>query len=172
MARPKKFTRSIQTVEEANAALSDLLVWQLEKERQQGAMDLARAAATARFEAPIDKAKAEIADLEGSLQVWYMANKEKLEKDGRKSVRLLTGVVGRRRGNKTLTLLNRAWTWTASLVLLRQLDRDDIWHDYKPRELDREAVVQKLTPEELAKAGLKVEQEERFFAEPDRSQVK
>ncbi len=172
MARPKTPKRTITTEQDASTALGDLLVWQLEQERQAGAMDLEVCAVHTKYEPVIDNCKTQIADIKLALQVWYMANQEKLEKAGKKSLRLATGVIGRRLGNKALVLLNRACTWASSLVILRNLDRDDIWHDYTPRELDREAAVAKLTAEELAKAGLKVAQEQRFFAEPDRSLVK
>jgi len=168
MARPKKITRQIQSVEEANAAMKALILAEVELEKVRGAMDLARAAATAQYEGQMDAAKVKYSDLFEALQGWYMGNHKALEMPGRKSVDMLYGVLGRRKGNQTLKLLNRSWTWGAVAVCLRQKFSDTFFHEPKPPEIDKERVREDLTEDQLKAVGLKVEQEERFYAELDR----
>jgi len=64
---------------------------------------------------PIDTHKAAIADLTLQLQTFYMANHKELERDGRKSVRLAYGVIGRRLGQPTLKM-SRLRKWPALCV--------------------------------------------------------
>lgn len=168
MARPKKITKQIQTVEEANAAMKALILAEVELEKVRGSMDLARAGATAQFEDQMDAAKSRYSDLFEALQGWYMANHKALEMPGRRSVDMLYGVLGRRKGNPTLKVLNRSWTWGAVAICLRDKFGAAFFHEPKPPEIDRERVRQELNEEQLKAVGLKVDQEERFYAELDR----
>jgi len=86
MARPKKASVEIESIDQANEALRALLVAEVELEKHVGATDLARAAATAKYEAQIDACKERIADLKLQLQTWYMGRTKELETGGRKSV--------------------------------------------------------------------------------------
>lgn len=168
MARPKKASATLESIEDANRALHALLIAEVELEKQQGAMDLERAAATTKYEKKIDEQRAAIADLTQQLQTWYMAHHKDLETDGLKSVKLAYGVIGRRIGNPTLKPLNRSWTWGAIGVKLRSIYNARFFKAQEP-EIDRGLVRAELTAEQLAAVGLKVEQEERFYVETDRS---
>lgn len=171
MARPRKGSAELTTSEDANLALRALLEAQVELEKLQGALDLARAEATARFEKRIDEWKAKAGDLEVQLQNWYMANAKELEKGGKRSVQLHYGVIGRRLGAPALKVLNRAWTWTSILVRLKSLYGDRFLHKPPEPKIDRDLIKKELTADELAECGLKVEQEENFYAEPDRARL-
>jgi len=170
MGRPKKASATIDTVEQANAALHSLLCAQVELEKYVGAADLARAAATAKYETAIDGQRERIADLTLQLQTFYMANYKALETEGRKSVQLTYGVLGRRMGKPTLKPLNRSWTWAAVKVKLREAWAGKFFRAVEP-EVDKDLIKADLTAEQLRDVGLKVEQDEAFFVEVDRSKL-
>jgi phage host-nuclease inhibitor protein Gam len=171
VARTKAPSAQIESIEQANAVMLDLLKAEVELGKETGAMDLARAEASARFELPIEKLKVRIGDLTAQLQAWYMANAGELERDGRRSVQMLYGVLGQRKGNPTLKPLNRAWTWAAIGVKLRSLYAGRYFQPAPEPAIDREKVRTELTTDELKNVGLKVEQEVRFYVEPDHSKV-
>ena len=138
----------------------------------QGEADLARAAVTAKFEARLDAAKKKIADNFESLQAWYMAHHKTLELPGRKSVDMTYGTLGRRLGNPTLKILNRSWTWAGVTQKVRAVYGSVAYfHEPKPPELDREKLRMGLDDEQLKVCGLKVEQEENFYCDLDRSKA-
>lgn len=169
MARPKKTSVELASIEDANQAIRALLGAEVELEKQQGAMDLARAAATAKYEKAIDAQKTAIADLTLQLQNFYMARTGELEKAGRKSIQLAYGVIGRRLGQPVIKPLNRSWTWAAIAVQLRSIYRDRFFHPPAEPRPDKEKLRKDLTVDELHKVGLKVEQDENFFVETDRT---
>lgn len=168
MARPKKPTAELVSIEDANGALHALLLAEVELEKQQGAMDLARAKASADYEVPIDKQKARIGELKTQLQAWYMANFKTLEEGGLKSKKLHYGTVGRRLGNPALKPKTRAWTWSAIGVRLREVYNARFFRAVEP-EIDKGLVRAELNDEQLAAVGLKVEQHEDFYVETDRT---
>jgi phage host-nuclease inhibitor protein Gam len=168
LARPKKATAELASIEDANSALHALLMAEVELEKQQGAMDLARAKASADYEEPIDKQKARIADLTLQLQLWYMANYRTLEEGDLKSKKLHYGTVGRRLSHPALKPLTRAWTWAAIAVKIRSVYNARFFRAVDP-EIDKELIRAELTEEQLATVGLKVKQDEDFYAKTDRT---
>jgi phage host-nuclease inhibitor protein Gam len=74
---------------------------------------------------------------------------------------------GFRTGNPKLVLLNRKWKWDDVLVALRLKHREGLIR--KKEEADKEA-LKKLTDEELASFGLRIDQDESFFIEPKRDE--
>jgi|GEM_PF-3560857 len=171
MGRPKKATAELTSIEDANRALHALLLAEVELEKQSGALDLARAAASAKFEKPIDAQRAAIADLTLQLQTYYMAHHKDLEKNGSKSIRLAFGVIGRRLGQPVLKPLNRAWTWGSIAVKLRSIYNARYFHPPAEPKPDKDLIRQELNEDQLAACGLKTEQDENFFVETDRSTI-
>ena len=171
MARRRKASVELASLEDANRAIRELLQAEVELEKYQGALDLARASVTAKFEPSIDAAKSRVNDLTVQLQTWYMANLKDLEKGGKKSVQLAYGVVGRRLGNATLKPLNRAWTWASIAVKLQTLFGKKYFHEPAEPKPDKDRIKAELTPDQLKDCGLKVEQEENFFTETDRTKL-
>lgn len=167
--RPKAASAELLTEAQANEALRQLLQVTVELEKQQGQLDLARASATTKFEGGIDKQKTLIADLETQLQTWFLAygNPEA----GRKSVALAYGVIGQRTGQPVLKPLNRAWTWKAIGTKLQSVYGARFFHKPKGPEPDKDLLRAELDVEQLKAVGLKVEQEERFYVELDRSSL-
>ena len=82
MARPKKASATLETVEQAEQALKALLIADVELEKYKGAADIARAAATSAYETQIDASRERAADLRLQLQNWYMGGLKELERDG------------------------------------------------------------------------------------------
>jgi hypothetical protein len=100
-----------------------------------------------------------------------MGNTKELEKGGKKSFQLTYGIVGRRLGQSALKPLNRAWTWESIAVKLRTLYKSKFFHEPTAPKVDKDLVKANLTPDELKECGLKVEQEESFYAETDRAKL-
>lgn len=171
MARPRKASVELNSLDDANRAMRELLEQQIELEKQQGSLDYERAAVTAKYERPIDHLKGRINDLTIQLQTWYMANVKELEKGGKKSMQLNYGMLGRRLGQPTLKPLNRAWTWTAIAVKLRTVFGQEYFHEPVELKIDKDRAKSKLSGAELRDCGLKIAQEETFYAEPDRAKL-
>ncbi len=169
MGRPKKASAEIASIEDAARVMRGLLISEVELEKLQGAMDLARAEATAKFEKPIDAEKAHISDLTRQLKTFYMANHKELEKDGNKSVRLAFGILGRRLGQPVLKPRNRSWTWAAIAIKLRSIYNTQYFNPQPPATVNKDLVRKELNEEQLAACGLKVDQDENFFVETDRT---
>lgn len=164
MARPRKTSAELSTLDECTAAMRELLDVTLDLEKTQAIRDQAAAAAMKPFEARINRGAERKADLERQLQNYYMAHLKDLERDGKKSVGLTYGVMGRRLSPPGLRLLNRAWTWTASLVRLQEKFGDRFLRLADP-EIDKEKVKAEIPEEDLGEFGLKIHQEEKFFIE-------
>jgi phage host-nuclease inhibitor protein Gam len=167
MARPKKTTAELNDVQDANAAMRRLLMYTVELEKQQGAMDLARAAATKEFEPSMDALKVRIADLELQLQNYYLVHKPA----DRKSIELAYGVIGTRTGNPTLKPLNRSWTWDAIAIKLREAFGKKFFHEAKPPAPDKDKIKEQLDADQLKAMGMKIERNEDFYAELDRTKL-
>lgn len=101
------------------------------------------------------------------LRAWAEATPEAFPK-GRKSLDLVSGVIGFRTGTPKLALLSRAWNWDKVLEAFRhglkkyirtkdEVNKDAVLADYATRQ---------ICDAELAAEGLKVVQEESFFVEP------
>lgn len=170
MGRPRKASAVLRTSEECNDAMRRLGLAQIEREKWQGALDLAISEAKKKYEARIAAAEAQAKDLEMQLQQWYLGHVEEYERDGRRSVALLYGVMGRRTSPPALKLLNKSWTWAAVLAKLRDKFGGKFLRLREP-EVDKDQVKQELAPERLREFGLRLEQEEVFYAEPDRTKL-
>jgi phage host-nuclease inhibitor protein Gam len=169
--RPKKPTRELLTREDANGAIRDLLLATVELEKQQGALDLARAQATSEFEAVIDRYKSTIADIETQLAAWFVVHEAELTGGKRKSVELAYGVIGQRLGNPALVPLNRSWSWASITTKLKITYGVRFFADPPPPQPDKDLIRAELDADQLKACGLKVEQKERFFVELDRSSL-
>ncbi|HWE50499.1 MAG TPA: host-nuclease inhibitor Gam family protein [Bryobacteraceae bacterium] len=171
MARPKKTSSEIASIEAAGHAVHRLLLAQIELEKYTGRLDLARAEATAKYEKEINAEKERIADLTLQLQNFYMANHEQLEPKGSKSLKLAHGTIGRRLGNPALKPLNRSWTWAAIAIKVRSIYSLRFFHPPAEPALDKEKVRTELNPDQLKTCGMFVDQDENFFVETDRSSL-
>jgi len=169
MARPRKTSETLDSIDECQEAMRCLKLAAIEQERLEGARDVKVTRITEEYAADIALQVTARANVELALQNYYMAHLEELEKDGKKSVQLTHGVMGRRLGTPALRLLNKSWTWEVVLARL-----GEAWGKRFIRMADPEpdkAAIKKadLTADQLKVVGLKIEQGENFYAEPDRT---
>ncbi len=167
MARPKKAVVEIDSLEACEIAMTDLLLAVTDVEALQAEQALAVAEASARFESHLNDAKKRRDDLTLGLRNYYYAHLSECEKDG-KQCKLANGVMGRRDNPPALKPLSRNWSWEAIAIQVRELWPGKYFHPPKPPALDKDALKAGLSAEELAKAGMKTEAEETFYAEPMR----
>ncbi len=168
MGRPRKASAELASPRDCEDAMRRLGLAQIRLEGLQASLDRAITAEKGKYEASIGKADAEVKDLELQLQQYYLAHVEELERDGRKSVQLLYGAMGRRLSPPALKLLNRSWTWAAVMAKLRDKFGEKFLRLREP-EVDKDKVKAELPDGRLKEFGLKVEQDEVFYAEPDRT---
>ena len=134
------------------------------------ARDLEIARLQAACEPLINASAARAADLEAQLQVYYMDHIGEIEQSGARSLQLAHGVIGRRMSPPALHLLNKSWNWRTVEVKLRALFGETYFARAKAT-VDKEKVAKELGPNErtLNECGLKLRQDERFYAEVARS---
>lgn len=82
-----------------------------------------------------------------------------------KSAETNLALFGFRKGNPTLKLLSKAWTWERVVETLEALKLTRFIRRKDP-EPDKDALKQELDDAALAKVGCRVEQSETFFIEP------
>lgn len=104
-----------------------------------------------------------------ALRAWAQANPDEFPK-GVKSIKFSAGVLGFRTGTPKLKLLSRRWTWETVLAAVQA--RLPAFIRNKP-EVDKEAILNQRDElaEFLPEVGLKVDQEELFFVEPQLTEV-
>lgn len=169
MARPRKPKGVLDSIDECQEAMRCLKLATIERERLEAARDKKVAATTELFAADIAEQVTLQADLELQLRNYYMAHLEELEKDGKRSVQLTHGVLGRRLGNPVLKLLNKSWTWDSVRAKLQGTFGSKFMRQAEP-EVDKAGIKKAgLDANQLKAAGLKIEQGEDFYAEPDRT---
>jgi len=147
--------------------MSGLLVAVVNLEELEAQRALAVATASSGFEARIDQTRATRDELLAALKAFYYAHLGEVERDGKKSVQLANGVMGRRDNPPKLAPKNRSWTWAAILICLREKFGDRFLRSREP-EIDKDRVKAEIAPDDLGNYGLKLDQEETFFAEPAR----
>ncbi len=168
MARPRKTSVVLRSVQECEDTMRRLKEATVERERLEAERDKRVADLVASYTKDITDQKDVEADLTLQLQNYYLAHTNELETDGRKSYKLTHGVMGRRLGKAALRLLNKAWTWAAVITKLREKHGMKYIRTADP-EVDKEAVKKaKLSAEALKECGLKIEQDEEFYVEIDR----
>lgn len=169
MARPRKPNGKLESIAECEEAMRCLREAVIKQERWVAMRDLRITQITEEFAPGIAEETFVRADLELQLQNYYMAHLEELEKDGKKSVQLTHGVIGRRLGSPALKVLNKSWTWESILTRLREVYGARFIRKPEP-EVDKAAIKKAdLSADALKACGLKIEQTESFFAEPERT---
>lgn len=167
MARPRKATGTLESLQQCTEALRTMLVATTEIERLQAERDASMARLFKTYERDLARQVEIKSDLELQLQQYYMTHLKEIEKDGKKSIELTYGVMGRRLAPAALKLLNKAWTWTAALVSLRERFGDRYLRKRDP-EIDKDLVKAEIPEADLANYGLQIKQEENFYIELQR----
>jgi phage host-nuclease inhibitor protein Gam len=168
MGRPRKAKKKLGTLDECQEAMRLLKLSAIEQERLEGARDKAIAGITEKYAGEITAAADAVKDLTLQLQNYYMTHLADLESEGKKSVRLRHGVMGRRLGSPALRLVNKSWSWASALVKLREKWGDRFIRTADPEVKKDEVKKADLEAADLRECGLKIDQDEDFYAEPDR----
>lgn len=168
MAKKAKKAAALTSLAECNEAMYLLLEATIRREEAEVKRDAEIAAIQRKWESAIACFLEEEEGLRGQLQEYYMSHLGELEKDGKKSVQLHFGVMGRRLSAPALKLLNKSWTWRAVLSALR-LKFGMRYVRISDPEVNKEALKEAgFSADELKDFGLKLHQDERFYAEPAR----
>lgn len=118
------------------------------------------------FEYVLGVGEAEISAHTDALQDWAAANPEEFPK-GRKSLELVSGVIGFRTGTPKLALFNRRVNWEGVLGLLKAMAPAFVrTKDEVDKEMILAAHADGESDQTLAAWGVKVVQDESFFVEP------
>lgn len=167
MARPRKASGTIESIEDCREAVRKLLVQTIDLERLVGEKEKAVAAAELWNKGAIAAAVGREADLSLQIEQYYMTHVSELEVDGKKSYEFPSGVIGRENTPPALKLANRAWKWATATAAVAAKLGNKFLH-YKDPELKKDEVKEALkkgeiTTEQLKACGLKVEGDEQFF---------
>jgi phage host-nuclease inhibitor protein Gam len=164
MARPKKASAVLESIEECTAAMRKLAVATADREVLIGELDRAVAALKKGSETRLAALEEKREDLELQLRNYYMSHLAEVERDGKRSVELLYGAMGRRWSPPALKLLNKSWTWAAvresvrvkwGMAFLRCADPD----------VDKDKVKDEIPEEQLSECGMKLHREETFYVD-------
>jgi phage host-nuclease inhibitor protein Gam len=156
---PKLSTRT-----DAEIAMSDLAAAITAQRKVVAERDAAVLTINERCAEPLAQLDQQITALTENLAAWATAHPDEFPK-GLKSLRLTAGTIGFRTGTPKLALISRAWNWEKVLAAVQRSLPNFIRS--KP-EVDKESIIAQR--DEIAFAlpmcGLKVTQDETFFAEP------
>jgi phage host-nuclease inhibitor protein Gam len=164
MARPKKASVTLASIEECTRAMRELLLATVDAEKLTAERDRAVAAILKGYETRLAGLAQKREDLELQLQTYYMAHLAELETDGRKSVALTYGIIGRRKSPAALRLLNKSWAWAAVREAIRAKWGAGFLTAPEP-EVDKDKVKGEIPEEQLRDCGLKLHQDEKFYVE-------
>ena len=167
----------IKSREEAEAVMNELATAANEKRSLIALRDGEVLEINSRFEKDLAGCEAVLSRTTDTLRAWAEATPEAFAKDC-KSLKLVCGTLGFRSGMPRLALLSRAFNWAKVLDLFRATGWGRAFIRTK-QEPDKEAVLimcRKVKSADrvatiLKKRGLKIEQDESFFIEPDLTAV-
>ena len=166
MAKKKNIIYVLKSLEECERVMTEIWAATAARKLHAGNMDAEIAVAREKHGPAIAELDGAIDRLTEELQQYYMSHLAELEGEGKKSIELRHGVMGRRLSPPALKLLTKAWKWATVAVRLEDVFGDRFLRQADP-EADKEAIkAADLAPEDLRLCGLKIEQDEVFFAEP------
>jgi hypothetical protein len=154
---------TLESIEECGRAMRELYLATVDAEVLTGERDRAVGVLLKGYEPRLTRLTDKCADLELQLRTYYMGHLTEVEVDGRKSLQLTHGLMGRRTSPAALKLLNKSWTWAAVLLGIRAK-----WPTcvrYPEPEVDKEKAKDEIPEEQLADCGLKLHQDETFYVE-------
>lgn len=159
----------IATRDEAEAVMNELARTANQQRKLIAMRDAAVLGINQRFETDLAACEATLAEKTDTLRAWAESHPEEFPKD-RKSIEMLSGILGFRTGTPKLSLLNRAWNWDKVTEAVQRLLPNFIRN--RP-EVDKEAILGQRDElaEFLPRVGVKVVQAESFFVEPKLTEV-
>lgn len=167
MARSRKLTITLNSIDDCTKSMGDLLKATLELEKLTAERDMRIAEASSTSEKDIDMWRQYAAEQSDALQHYYLTHIAEMEKDGKRSYQLPNGIIGRRLSPEKLTTLSKSWTWKAALSALQA--RFPGKYVRTPEvEIDKDLIKAELDAENLKRCGMRLTQDDKFFAEPIR----
>jgi Bacteriophage Mu Gam like protein len=164
-----KNVKALAPAEWLDRRLSRLLKATLIVENAVSQRDLEIAVIQAKYGPSIQKSNLEISSLTAEIEAYYRANREELEPSGEKSLQLAYGLVGMRApSHPALVPLNAKWDWDRIAGKVKELWGKKYFHKPKPPGIDKNKIKKELEADELAQAGLKLDDEEKFYLELNR----
>ena len=162
-ALPADFSR-----EEAEAAVAAITQLTIKKNSLTADMDEEITKIRSRYELTIGNLTARIDQNTEYVRDWALANPEEFGK--KKSLEMTHGIIGFRTGMPKLKTLS-GWTFARVLEALKGLPWGRAFTRIK-EEVDKEGILSAFSSEnislgELREIGVRVDQEESFFVEPD-----
>lgn len=126
-----------------------------------------------RVEQPLARLSETIKNQTDTLRAWAEANPDQFPK-GRKSIEMTSGTLGFRTGTPALKLFSRAFTWDKVLQLIRQGAAAD--YIRTKEEVAKDTILADhaskiIQDADLRTLGLKVDQSESFFVEPNLTEL-
>jgi phage host-nuclease inhibitor protein Gam len=149
---------------EFDAVVDRLAAATVDLRKQEAARDQVLQDVRAEYEPAIVRLTAEIDAMALTLEKYADANRDELLPGKAKSGETALATFGFRFGNPTLKLLSKSWNWDKVVAELKK--RALVHFVRTAEEPDKEALRQKLTPEQLAGVGCRVTQSETFYVEP------
>lgn len=169
MTKHDKAKAARLTREDIEAAVRELCIASVRLEVQQARMNLELAAVRERYEPELSALSATANEQTAIVRAWADAHPEEFA--SRKSIAMVLGTLGYRLGQPTLKPI-RGVTWDKVLAILRH----NLPHYVRAKEeVDKEAILadrEQLGDENLKTLGLRVDQAERFFVEPNKDSIK
>jgi len=159
-----KTTIATITRADADRLVREIAELTIEQRDRKNEIDAAILAIREEHSERLDEIKAALNDKIAVIQSWAQENPDAFGK--LRSLQFECGRVGYRTGTPKLKLLNRKWSWETVLSAVQKILPSFVRN--KP-EVDREAIINQREElvEFLPLVGLKVEQDETFFVEPD-----
>jgi phage host-nuclease inhibitor protein Gam len=158
----------LKTLAECEEAMSCLLRHSTRREELEAERDRLMGDTNRMYQPSIELITSHQQSLELQLRQYYLTHAAEIEKDGAKILKLASGVMGMRLTPPSLKLLNKKWTWQSVLAALHTVFGDK-FERIPPPEPNKQLIKTDLPAEEMKVYGLKLEQEEIFYAEPLRA---
>jgi phage host-nuclease inhibitor protein Gam len=155
----------LQTLADCENAMHRLLAHITKREALQAERDRLIGEANRKYQPSIDVQINRARELETQLQQYYVEHADEIERNGEKILRLSSGVMGMRLSAPSLKLLSRTWSWEQAMQKLHA-EYGDRFVRTLPPEIDKRLVKSELAGQDLKPFGLRLEQEEVFYAEP------
>lgn len=166
MARPRNTSAVLANLAECREAMRRLLLATIERERLEGERDRSIAKIVKGSEKEIAAEGEKEKDLTEQLRRYLLLHPP----DGKKSIDLEYGVMGTRTSPAALQPLNKAWKWATILAALKEKFGARFLHMPDPT-VDKEAVKKEIADADLKQYGLKLESEEEFYIDLNRSKT-
>lgn len=164
MSAKKKQTPAIETVDQLNSTVDDISRIQVEVRAKEAERDREIQNVRDRHDGVIETLKKTMKALLSLCETFGMARRETVF-GKQKSTASALARYGFREGNPSLCLLNKKWSWDRVLIAIK--DKGLSQYVRVIEEVDKEKLKGgKLSDEDLAAIGLRIDHKERFYVEP------